>query len=226
MEDFFIMHDNHILLDDSAKLSSMQPLGRLEVLRNASTSSFSAQEAAQTNTLHTPATPEVPAMPETVLNVKEMISVPRRVIPKDHIAPKLTKPGYVCSPSIAKLNEMIEEELSCVSKFTIKVRNVAKISWEEPVDLCGLDLDKLVTIDKKNNLPYVEVYPDDGPTGVMPVNTGINKKAKITFYEVLPKDCSDEEFTEFVKVRTAKMGAKFVSYDPKSGKWVIRVDHF
>ena len=72
----------------------------------------------------------------------------------------------------------------------------------------------------------MEVCCDHGLGGVMEPNTGLNKKAQITFYKVLNKNEPTEDMTEFIRERTEQMGAEFVSYDPKSGKWVIRVSHF
>ncbi|CBK22276.2 uncharacterized protein [Blastocystis hominis] len=139
---------------------------------------------------------------------------------KAGLTPRLTKPGYICSPSIEQLAQLLDEELRSVT-FSVKVRGVAKIRWLEPVDLRGLDLDAILEIGKENDIPYVEVCCDHGLGGVMEPNTGLNKKAQITFYKVLNKNEPTEDMTEFIRERTEQMGAEFVSYDPKSGKWVI-----
>lgn len=110
--------------------------------------------------------------------------------------------------------------------FSVKVHNVAKIRWLEPVDLRGLDLDAILDIGVENDVPYVEVCCDHGLNGVMEPNTGLNKKAQITFYNVLNKSEPTEDRTEYIIARTEQMGAEFVSYDQKTGKWVIRVNHF
>lgn len=189
------------------------------------TASLHAPDASAPS-LHTPDSPSpLPALPSTVLDPSRMLSLPKSADPKVGLTPRLTKPGYVCSPSMEKLAQLLDEELRSV-KFSVKVPGVAKIRWLEPVDLRGLDLDKILDIGVENDMPYVEVCCDHGLDGVMKPNTGLNKKAQITFYKVLNKNEPTEDMTDVIIARTKQMGAEFVSYDPKSGKWVIRVNHF
>ena len=59
------------------------------------------------------------------------------------------------------------------------------------------------------------------------VGFGLNHPAKLTFYNVHHADCiSAERFEAFLRDQTKEKGAQFVSYDPASGTWVIRVPHF
>ena len=60
--------------------------------------------------------------------------------------PVLTKTGYHCRPTIECLACYTSDQLKKVEKFAIWVDNVGEIEWEEPVDLCGLNLDNLITI--------------------------------------------------------------------------------
>lgn len=41
--------------------------------------------------------------------------------------------------------------------FSIWVNGIGKIEWEEPVDLCNLNLDDLVIIEKQNGRSIIEV---------------------------------------------------------------------
>ena len=224
------MNGGQVLLDDSRKLASIQPLHILQIIESQTPLSTTAPPP----TLHTPNSPPpspLPSsLPSTVLDPTRMLSLPgsssiSSSSSKAGLAPRLTKPGYVCSPSIEELRQLLDEELRSVT-FSVKVRGVAKIRWLEPVDLRGLDLDRILDIGKENDIPYVDVCCDYGLDGVMEPNTGLNKKAQITFYKVLNKNEPTEDMTEFIRERTEQMGAEFVSYNPKSGKWVIRVSHF
>lgn len=144
-------------------------------------------------------------------------------------APTLTKPGYEITPSLATLNAMDEEALSHVDKVSICVEGVGKVEWEEPVDLRGLDLDALVSIEKVNGCAQIEISQPEGEEDVveMEPGEGINHKAKLTFYDVFPKETEDaKKFVEFVKRKTESIGGEFVSYDVTTGIWVLRVEHF
>ena len=60
----------------------------------------------------------------------------------------------------------------------------------------------------------------------MPVGTGINRKAKLTFFDIFAKTPMEEEkFVKLLKRKAEKMGAEFVEYNGMSGKWVIRISH-
>ena len=144
-------------------------------------------------------------------------------------APLLTKPGYVISPSLAELQTMSEEELSRVEHVSICVEEVGKVEWEEPVDLRGLDLDKLVCIERVNGCSQIEILQPEGEDDVvnMKEGEGINHKAKLSFYNVFPKATADKQkFIEFVKRKSESIGTHFVSYDVVTGVWVVRVEHF
>ena len=63
------------------------------------------------------------------------------------LIPKLTKEGYKCIPSILELSRMTKEELKKVEGFKI-YNQYGEVEFKEPVNLLGLDLDKLVEINK------------------------------------------------------------------------------
>ena len=63
------------------------------------------------------------------------------------LIPKLTKEGYKCIPSTLELSRMTKEELKKVEGFKI-YNQYGEVEFKEPVNLLGLDLDKLVDIEK------------------------------------------------------------------------------
>ena len=58
-----------------------------------------------------------------------------------------------------------------------------------------------------------------------PLGTGLNHPAILTFYNVKPPE-GVSNFDLHVREVTEKLGATFVSYDERSGEWVIQVPHF
>ena len=82
---------------------------------------------------------------------KEVVCEPE---PNPSRCPVLTKPGYHCRPTMDCLSCYTKDQLGKVERFAIWVDNVGEIEWEEPVDLCGLNLDKLITIQQN----VIEVF--------------------------------------------------------------------
>lgn len=61
------------------------------------------------------------------------------------IAPRLDIEGYETIPPMSELAVMNEDELRSVSGFVVNRPDVGKISWLRPVDIRGLDIEKLVS---------------------------------------------------------------------------------
>lgn len=201
----------------------LKPASDVSDVSDVSGVSTTTTTAATAATAATAGTEEEAA---TAGTVEEAAEAPAR---RNLAAPTLTKPGYEITPSLATLNAMDEEALSHVDKVSICVEGVGKVEWEEPVDLRGLDLDALVSIEKVNGCAQIEISQPEGEEDVveMEPGEGINHKAKLTFYDVFPKETEDaKKFVEFVKRKTESIGGEFVSYDVTTGIWVLRVEHF
>ena len=149
--------------------------------------------------------------------------------PASHLAPKLTKEGYETVPPIDELAQMSEADLATVQNFTVRRRGTGEVVWEGAVDVRGVDLDRVVSIEPKD----VSVYSIEEEEGTKPaVGTKLNRPAAITYEEVFPRDDPQASKTEMDKFalrlekRCEKMGAEFVSYERSTGTWTIRVVHF
>lgn len=226
-----------VLVEKAKALEGLPPNSLVEVIPTAplkpasdvSDVSDVSGVSATTTTAATAATAATAGTEEeatTAGTVEEATEAPAR---RNLAAPTLTKPGYEITPSLATLNAMDEEALSHVDKVSICVEGVGKVEWEEPVDLRGLDLDALVSIEKVNGCAQIEISQPEGEEDVveMEPGEGINHKAKLTFYDVFPKETEDaKKFVEFVKRKTESIGGEFVSYDVTTGIWVLRVEHF
>ena len=223
-----------VLVEKAEALEGLPPNSLVEVIPTAPLKPASAVSdvsdvsgvSATTTTAATAATAGTEEEATTAGTVEEAAEAPAR---RNLAAPTLTKPGYEITPSLATLNAMDEEALSHVDKVSICVEGVGKVEWEEPVDLRGLDLDALVSIEKVNGCAHIEISQPEGEEDVveMEPGEGINHKAKLTFYDVFPKETEDaKKFVEFVKRKTESIGGEFVSYDVTTGIWVLRVEHF
>ncbi|CAG9314804.1 NUP98_2 [Blepharisma stoltei] len=132
--------------------------------------------------------------------------------------PKLTKPGYFTIPSISALSDFSSEQLSRVNGFTIANRH-GKIVFEGFTDLRGLDLDKIVNIEKND----VTVYPDDFSKPV--VGEGLNKPACITFYGTIAKKSLKVYNQALLKFLPAS-DSKLVESNKNTNSLTFKVPHF
>ena len=193
-----------VLVEKAKALEGLPPNSLVEVIPTAplkpasdvSDVSDVSGVSATTTTAATAATAGTEEEATTAGTVEEATEAPAR---RNLAAPTLTKPGYEITPSLATLNAMDEEALSHVDKVSICVEGVGKVEWEEPVDLRGLDLDALVSIEKVNGCAQIEISQPEGEEDVveMEPGEGINHKAKLTFYDVFPKETEDaKKFVE------------------------------
>ena len=149
--------------------------------------------------------------------------------------PTLTSEGYWTSPDMSILKNLSDSELSKVENFAICRDKYGKIEWNGTTDVRGLDLDKLVRIDKKEVFVYGDDCDDNsgGLHAPPPVGTALNKRAVITLWEVFPKssrggDESDDgkKFEEKLHKFCIANDADHISYSVATGAWVFAVKHF
>lgn len=144
--------------------------------------------------------------------------------------PKLTKPGYVMTPSPDQLASKSEADLASVTGFSIRHDPHGIVEWEGAVDVRNADLDSLVSIGQTD----VSVYTLEEEKGCKPpVGEKLNRTATITFFNVYPKNGgadADEEtklkFAGRISRQTQKMKANLISYDKDAGVWKFQVQHF
>lgn len=131
--------------------------------------------------------------------------------------PKLTREKYYCKPSINDMKNMTASQLRSVRDFTVGKEGIGEISWQESVDVTGINLDNIVNITPGK----VTVYPDGSP----PVGRGLNKPAKIVlkriFYEGNP-----EVMEQYLRKHNEDNDAEFIAYNPENGEWSFVVPHF
>lgn len=101
------------------------------------------------------------------------------------------------------------------------------------VDLLGVDLDVVVSIERGRVTLYPGVPPSAGDnttaTRVMPPpGAGLNQPAMLTLRHMAVKQPNDAHvvaaFKRKLEEAAGRMGAIFVHYDPQEGVWLTKLD--
>lgn len=145
-------------------------------------------------------------------------------------APKLTKEGYTTTPSLSEMASRSEADLAALSAFSVSRDGYGSVAWEGTVDVRGIDLDSIVSIEHQD----VAVYEDQEAAGTKPsVGEKLNRPAVISLYKTFaPKGGANasaevkEKFAKKLEKACGQMSADFISYDQVRGIWKFRVHHF
>ena len=147
---------------------------------------------------------------------------------------KLKKGEYWCKPRLERLKQMTQAELRSVNHFTVGCKGKGEVTFKEPVDLTGLDLNSLlgeiVTFGNSEMTIYCDGRPKDEKP---PPGSGLNHPATITLEGVWAVDKAskkpirDEKDPRLVKfVKRLRAVGKFVDYEVENGVWTFEVEHF
>ncbi|CAN8062817.1 unnamed protein product [Agarophyton chilense] len=147
---------------------------------------------------------------------------------KINIVPVCRRPNYVTVPSMDELGNMSEEELSHVEGFAIYRENVGDVRWETPVDIRGLNLDEIVSIEPGT----VTIYPSND--AVPQPGEELNKPAIVRMHGVwkkkggvVQKDAqSVAKMVRNLKHHCDREGLQFRGYDVGTGTWSFRAQRF
>lgn len=144
--------------------------------------------------------------------------------------PKCTREGSYTIPSVEDMRNMTDDQLSHVESFTYGLIDIGELTWEEPVDVRGLDLDNLVRMRPRE----VCVYPDEKKLPQQ--GNGLNKPAIVRLHGVWKLDkltkmpMKDTAATAFIveklKKHCDREGLVFLGYDVATGTWTFRAEHF
>jgi len=146
----------------------------------------------------------------------------------------LERSDYYTVPTIAELNEMVDEKGQCLVKnFIVGREDYGEVKFLGVTDVKDLNLDKIISFRRRE----VEVYPDEYE-GKPDVGEELNKRSEISLHKVWPNDKSTltpiksperlkkSGFIERLEEKSSVMGAVFLDYKPDSGTWVFQVEHF
>lgn len=146
--------------------------------------------------------------------------------------PRLSNSDYYTKPPIPELvaNERAEPGFCRhVKNFVVGRHGYGSIKFLGDTDVRRLDLDSHV----KFNNREVMVYMNEGEKP--PVGEGLNKAAEVTLLNVKCIDKMGNRYIDGPKVdkyremlikKGKEQGGEFMSYDPMTGEWKFRVQHF
>ena len=136
--------------------------------------------------------------------------------------PKDPKAGYQTYPSMLDIKRMTLEELENVKGFRIWTE-FGQIEFLEKVDLTGIDLREIITIDERGAEVYVDGVHDKPEVG-----KGLNVKSLITLNNIRPRknQTASAKEEKLKRCLESKEGAQHISYNGDTGVWEFRVDHY
>mmetsp|Transcript_10635 Transcript_10635/g.29106 ORF Transcript_10635/g.29106 Transcript_10635/m.29106 type:complete len:1605 (-) Transcript_10635:206-5020(-) len=145
---------------------------------------------------------------------------------------RLASEGYTYEPSptqLVAMHTLDPRSLHKVHNFTITRAGIGSIRWLRPVDVVGLKLDNIVTIQQGEVFCYSDAEKP-------PLGQGLNLDAEITLYGVHKTDRATGapvrdgpqlvKWEKSLRLMCLRMGAKFVTYKPDGGVWRFEVEHF
>jgi len=156
------------------------------------------------------------------------------VLSTEEMWPKLTKPDHYTVPSIDEMKTMTIGQLKRIKNFTIGHKKFGKVTFPNEIDIRGIDLDKIVTIEWK----AIQIYENDDPNKP-PIGKGLNQYSQIELYKVFPKSPPNADVTwkptreamQELSLKLIDMCSKedaviFDSFDLDRGIWKFHVKHW
>jgi len=141
---------------------------------------------------------------------------------RSEVLPKLTAEGYSMSPTLEQMERMLErggqDALAAIDNFSISNETFGRVKWLEPVDVRGLDLNKIVLFEQA----CLCLYPEDRGVAPPEEGQGLKKRAEVTLYGILPKksgDAAKARYEEKIRKQTEKAGAELIEYNADTGIW-------
>jgi hypothetical protein len=137
--------------------------------------------------------------------------------------PIFTKEGYKCKPSLKEMSQMTEEEISALPHFEISNMS-GKIEFDGPIDVRGLNLDKIVYLNDRS----VEIYRVCDFENNMPsAGTELNRPCVITFFRLIKVPIKDiGAFVTKIERIAKAINAEVRLIDSNTGEVSIFVESF
>lgn len=155
-------------------------------------------------------------------------SSPSSILPR--LGSRLATLGYSFEPPTNQLDAIYTSDpsrgLREVCNFTVIRKGVGQVRWLKPIDVTGLDLDRIISIEEGEVCCYVD---EEKP----PVGQGLNTDAEITLFNIFKVDKETQlpvkegpavlKWEKALRSMCGKMGAKFIFYKPDGGVWKFEV---
>ncbi|RAL17550.1 nucleoporin family protein [Aspergillus homomorphus CBS 101889] len=144
------------------------------------------------------------------------------------------QPGdYFMKPTRAELSKMSREQLKKVVGFTVGREHCGQVTFDEPVDLTTIDLDKVCGGFVDIGVRKITVYPDE--TIKPPRGKGLNVPSILRIENSWPRGrdkkspsplTSGPLFDKHVDRLLKVHNTEFIDYEVETGTWVFKVPHF
>lgn len=138
------------------------------------------------------------------------------------------KPGdYWMKPSREELDKMPREQLKHFVGFTVGRQFCGQVTFDRPVDLTTIDMDRVLGGLVLIGLRSITVYPDG--TVKPPVGKGLNVPSTLTLENSWPRGRDKRSGLQFDKHidRLKKVNnTEFVDYNKSTATWTFRVAHY
>ncbi|WIA23827.1 hypothetical protein OEZ85_013492 [Tetradesmus obliquus] len=148
---------------------------------------------------------------------------------------KLAALGYSTEPGDKELQALAAQNpaaLSRLSGFRVERPGYGTLEWLAPVDVRGVDLGEIISIERGEVAVYMSSSEGAEPTKP-PVGSGLNTACKVTLTGVMKKAKPQQSaaavaaaFRKRLARYCSEMGARFIDYKPEGGIWIFEVDHF
>lgn len=127
------------------------------------------------------------------------------------------------TPAMDVLQRMPDAELVQVSNFTIRHAWFGSIRFLQPVDLRGLQIDKIVQFTSQS----IEVYGEDCPVAKPARGQGLNQPAEVVLSGCHPKKGSASKYrAKLERFCQKRPMMRFIGYSEGTGEWSFAVDGF
>lgn len=149
------------------------------------------------------------------------------------ILPKLQCPDYYIKPPVEELAAKERAEPGfCrrVKEFVVGREGYGSIRFLGETDVRNLDVESVIQLNHRE----VIVYRDT--TKKPQVGQGLNKPAEVSLLNVkcinkrtgkqYAEGTRVDKWTDMLKTKAEEQGAEFLSYNPVTGEWKFRVQHF
>lgn len=127
-----------------------------------------------------------------------------------------------------------DRDLKELHHFTVGRRGFGEVTWLEPVDLTGLDLNELLGAVVVFSRMELTVYADDYAASKPEQGEGLNQPARITLENCWPEDKATKQpdtnpsgpaHDRFLQRVKNVRGTEFIGYTD-DGTWTFEVGHF
>lgn len=144
------------------------------------------------------------------------------------------QPGeYWMKPSRSEIGKLSREQLKNFVGLTVGRQHCGQVSFDEPVDLTTVDLDKIFGILVNIGVRKITVYPDEAMKP--PMGKGLNVPSTLRIENSWPRGrdkkspsplTSGPLFEKHLDRLKKVVNAEFVDYETETGTWVFRVPHY